>query len=93
MGILFIVYIVCAFLLIIARLTCDGNAGSNLDTRFGISYIALLLMTVATVIISTTHKDFITPVIDDYENGKIIKIENVIIEDTDTIKIVEYKYK
>jgi hypothetical protein len=90
MGILFTVYMACSFLIIIA---CSEISNNKFISRFGISFVALLAMTVATIIISTTHKDFITPVIDDYENGKIIKIENVIIEDTDTIKVVEYKYK
>lgn len=90
MGILFIVYIVCTVLIIIS---CSESAKNKFNTRFGISFAALLLMFIATVIIATTNKDFITPIIDDYENGKIIKIENVIIEDTDTIKVVEYKYK
>ena len=90
MGILFILYIVCTILLIIA---CSESDKNKFDVRFGISFAALLLMFIATVIIATTNKDFITPIIDDYENGKIIKTEKVTIEDTDTIKVVEYKYK
>lgn len=89
MGILFSAFVVCTILIIIA---CSESS-YKFDTRFGISYAALLLMTLTTVIIATRNKDFITSVIDDYENGEIIKIEKVIIEDTDTIKVVEYKYK
>lgn len=90
MGILFITYIVCTVLLIIS---CSESDKNKFDTRVAISFAALSLMFIVTVIIATTNKDFITPIIDNYENGKIIKIENVIIEDTDTIKVVEYKYK
>lgn len=90
MVILITVYLVCIFLLIIA---CSDIVENKFGERFKISFIALSLMTIATVIVVSTNKDYITPLIDDYENGKIIKIEKVIIKDTDTIKVVEYKYK
>ena len=58
MGILFITYIVCTVLLIIS---CSENDKNKFDTRIAISFSALSLMFIITVIIATTNKDFITP--------------------------------
>jgi hypothetical protein len=56
----------------------------------------LSLMTcvcIVTFMVCNLHSSYITPIIEDYENGEIIKQEKIVIENTDTIKVIKYKYK
>lgn len=56
----------------------------------------LALMTcvcIVTFMVCNLHPTYITPIIEDYENGKIIKHEKIVIENTDTTKVFKYKYK
>ena len=39
---------------------------------------------IVTFMVCILHPTYITPIIEDYENGKIIKQEKIVIEDTDT---------
>ena len=46
-----------------------------------------------TLIITTYNSLFITGTINDYHKEKIIKVEIITIQDTDTVKVIKYKYK
>lgn len=46
-----------------------------------------------TAIIVTTNSLFITGTINDYHKGVIVKVETITIQDTDTVKVIKYKYK
>lgn len=46
-----------------------------------------------TLIIATCNSRFITATINDYHKGAIIKVETITIQDTDTVKVIKYKYK
>lgn len=63
------------------------------DARAGIQFLILGLITFSVVGVFTTHPDQITTIVEAYQEGQIIKCETITIEDTDTVKIVKYKYK
>lgn len=46
-----------------------------------------------TFIITTRNSLFITDTINSYHKGNIIKVETITIQDTDTVKVIKYKYK
>lgn len=46
-----------------------------------------------TFIMATFNSRFITDTINDYHKGAIIKVETITIQDTDTVKVIKYKYK
>ena len=41
---------------------------------------------------ATSNSLFITYTINDYHKGTIIKVETITIQDTDTVKVIKYKY-
>lgn len=59
----------------------------------GVNLTLMTCVCIVTFIVCSLHPTYITPIIEDYENGKIIKSEKIVIEDTDTIKVIKYKYK
>lgn len=63
------------------------------DSRTWVQFIVLTLVTFGVAIIFTTHPDYITNIVESYQEGQIIKCETITIEGTDTIKVVKYKYK
>lgn len=46
-----------------------------------------------TLLIVSFNTYFITSTIKDYEKGAIVKVETITIQDTDTVKVIKYKYK
>ena len=59
----------------------------------GVNLALMTCVCIVTFMVCNLHSSYLTPIIDDYENGKIIKQEKIVIEDTDTIKVIKYKYK
>ena len=66
---------------------------NDILTIVGANLSLMTCICIVTFIVCTLHSTYITPIIEDYENGKIIKREKIVIEDTDTIKVIKYKYK
>ncbi len=64
----------------------------NKDIRFIINCCFIWVLLIIVVSFCTLNSNYITPIINDYNSGKIIKQENIIIEGTDTTTIVKYKY-
>lgn len=60
---------------------------------FGANLALMTCVCIVTFIVCNLHPFYLTPIIEDYENGKIIKHEKIVIENTDTIKVIKYKYK
>ena len=58
-------------------------------TNCGVIWVLMIII----ICVFSLNSDCITPIINDYNSGKIIKQENIIIEGTDTTTIVKYKYK
>lgn len=74
----------------------DGVKQENNNYKINIVGANLSLITcvcIVTFIVCSLHPSYITPIIEDYENGKIIKHEKIVIENTDTTKVIKYKYK
>lgn len=65
----------------------------NDDTRTWVQFLVLISVTLGVSLILTLHPQPITTVVEDYQEGHIIKCETITIEGTDTVKIVKYKYK
>lgn len=63
------------------------------DHRAGTQFIVLLLVTLGVSIVLTSHPEPITNIIKAYQKGQIVKYETIIVEGTDTVKIIKYKYK
>jgi hypothetical protein len=42
-----------------------------------------------TLLIVSFNTNFITPTIKDYEKGNIVKVENITIQGTDTVKVIK----
>lgn len=64
----------------------------NKETRFITNCCVIWVLMIIIICVYSLSSDSITPIINDYNSGKIIKQENIIIEGTDTITIVKYKY-
>lgn len=60
---------------------------------FGANLALMSCVCIVTFIVCNLHPFYLTPIIEDYENGKIIKHEKIVIENTDTTKVIKYKYK
>ena len=58
-----------------------------------LSYIVYAITITVMIAVILQHSDFITPIVESYQCGKIVKHETITIEDSDTVKIVKYKYK
>ena len=58
-----------------------------------LSYIVYAIVITVMIAVILQHSDFITPIVESYQCGKIVKHETITIEGTDTIKVVKYKYK
>lgn len=56
-------------------------------------FVVLILTVFGVSIILTSHHEPVTNIINDYHSGKIIKCEEIMIEGTDTLWTVKYKYK
>lgn len=63
------------------------------QSQAAFSYAVWAVTIVIYVFVLLNHSDFMTATIEDYQEGHIIKCETITIEDTDTVKIVKYKYK
>ena len=62
------------------------------ETRFISNCCVIWVLIITIICVFSLNSDCITPIINDYNSGKIIKQENIIIEGTDTTTIVKYKY-
>lgn len=62
------------------------------EIRFIINCCFIWVLMIIVVSFCSLNSNCITPIINDYNSGKIIKQENIIIEGTDTTTIVKYKY-
>lgn len=65
----------------------------NDDIRAWVQFLVLSLTVFGVCTFLTSHPQSITPTIEDYQEGRIIKCETITIEGTDTVKVVKYKYK
>lgn len=63
------------------------------QAQASLSYAVWAVTIVIFVFVLLNHSDFMTPTIEDYEKGHIVKQETITVEDGDTIKVVKYKYK
>lgn len=62
------------------------------ETRFITNCCIIWVLMIIMICVYSLNSDCITPIINDYNSGKIIKQENIVIEGTDTTTIVKYKY-
>ena len=58
-----------------------------------LSYIVFAIVIIVMIAVFLQHSDFITPIVESYQCGNIVKHETITIEGTDTIKVIKYKYK
>lgn len=64
----------------------------NRNTRVITNCCVFWVLMMIIICFYSLNSDCITHIINDYNSGKIIKQENIIIEGTDTTTIVKYKY-
>lgn len=62
------------------------------ESRYITNCCVVWVLMVILICFFSLNSDCITPIINDYNSGKIIKQENIVIEGTDTTTIVKYKY-
>jgi hypothetical protein len=62
------------------------------EIRFIINCCFIWVLMIIVASFCSLNSNCITPIINDYNSGKIIKQENIVIEGTDTTTIVKYKY-
>ena len=86
-------WIICIIILIGAFLICFATPEIKDNTIKVIFNSIIVIMSFAIIVICSFDSVFITDTIKDYENGKIVRQEKIIIEGTDTTKVVKYRYK
>lgn len=86
--------IIIVSLLILGQMFLLKEKDDSIDpiNKFMIMIISLILY-IFTLLIVSFNTNFITPTIKDYEKGIIVKVETITIQDTDTVKVIKYKYK
>jgi hypothetical protein len=62
------------------------------EIRFIINCCFIWVLMIIVASFCSLNSNCITPIINDYNSGKIIKQENIVIEGIDTTTIVKYKY-
>jgi hypothetical protein len=87
-----ITIIVLAIMLGQTFLLTEKDNDINPINQFMILILSLVLY-IFTLLVVSFNTNFITPTIEDYEKGAIIKVENITIQGTDTVKVIKYKYK
>lgn len=94
MWIILLTIFICTFTFYFAKVTIEHkDSDNNTDMMVFANFLLMVCVCMVTFIVCNLHSSMITPIIEDYENGKIIKQEKIVIEDTDTIKVIKYKYK
>ena len=94
MWIILLTLFICSFVfygIVVSFKQEDNN--DNISKILGANLSLMMCVCMVTFIVCNLHSSMITPIIEEYENGKIIKHEKIVIEDTDTIKVIKYKYK
>ena len=87
-----ITIIILAIMLGQTFLLVEKDNDINPINQFMIIILSLVLL-IFTLLIASFNTNFITSTIKDYEKGIIVKVENITIQGTDTVKVIKYKYK
>ena len=94
MWVILLTIFICTFIFYFSITTIENkDINNNKDIIVFANFFLMACVCIITFLVCNTHSSMITPIIEDYENGKIIKQEKIVIEDTDTIKVIKYKYK
>lgn len=85
---------IIASALMLGQMFLLGEKDDNINpiNKFFIIILSFVLF-MFTLMMVSFNTNFITPTIKDYEKGAIIKVENITIQGTDTVKVIKYKYK
>lgn len=94
MWIILLTIFVCTLIFYFVKVSIENkDSNDNTDIMVFANFLIMSCVCIITFLVCNAHSSMITPIIEDYENGKIIKQEKIVIEDTDTIKVIKYKYK
>ena len=94
MWIILLTIFICSIVFYFAKVSIEHkDSNNNTDIMTFANFLLMLCVCIITLLVCKTNSTMITPIIEDYENGEIIKQEKIVIENTDTIKVIKYKYK
>lgn len=86
--------IISASAIMLGQMFLLGEKDDNINpmNKFFIIMLSLVLF-IFTLMMASFNTYLITQTIKDYEKGVIVKVENITIQDVDTVKVIKYKYK